>query len=59
VIDAATQRPVSDVQVLIEGTTLGALTNVSGEFAVAGVPAGERTLRVRRIGFRPRRAPSR
>lgn len=51
VVDAATQRPVANAQVQVVGTTSGALTNENGDFVIGAVPAGQRTLRVRRIGF--------
>ena len=53
VVDAASKRPVGDVQVLVVGTGSGALSNANGDFVIAGVPSGERTLRARRIGFAP------
>jgi TonB-linked SusC/RagA family outer membrane protein len=51
VVEAGSQRPVSDAQVQIVGTTAGAITNPAGEFTISNVPVGARTLRVRRIGF--------
>jgi hypothetical protein len=51
VVDAATGQGISDVQVRVEGTTLGAVSGVDGRFVVTGVPAGPATLVVRRIGF--------
>jgi TonB-linked SusC/RagA family outer membrane protein len=51
VTDAGSQRPVSDAQVSVAGTTLGAITNATGDYVVANVPAGARQVRVRRIGY--------
>lgn len=51
VVDATSGAGVSDVQVRVEGTTLGALSGVDGRFTIAGVPAGNVSLLVRRIGF--------
>jgi hypothetical protein len=51
VVDAKTGAGISDVQVRVEGTTLGGLSGVDGRFVVGGVPAGPATLVVRRIGF--------
>lgn len=53
VIDARTQQPILNAQVLVTGTTIGAVTNSAGEYTVAGVPAGSQRIRVRRIGFAP------
>ncbi|MYL05491.1 MAG: TonB-dependent receptor plug domain-containing protein, partial [Gemmatimonadales bacterium] len=45
-------RPLSSVQVFIEGTGIGTFTNASGEFVLLNVPAGEQTLTVRLVGYR-------
>lgn len=51
VIESGSQRPVADAQVVVTGTTVGAVTNATGEYVLPRVPAGQRTVRVRRIGF--------
>ena len=51
VIDAATQAPVADVAVVVEGTRRGAVSQADGSFVIVGVPAGSQTVRARRIGF--------
>src|SRR5437867_3693880 len=53
VIDAGNRRPVPSVQVSIMGTggTVGALTNAQGEFRILNVAAGQRTVRLRRLGY--------
>jgi TonB-dependent SusC/RagA subfamily outer membrane receptor len=53
VVAEGSQRPLADVQVSVEGTTLGASTDVNGRFRIAGVAGQEVRLSVRRIGFRP------
>ncbi len=53
VTEAATGRPLPDVQLVVTGTRLGAVTNAAGEYHIAGVPAGARTVTARRIGFQP------
>ncbi len=53
ITDAGTQRPIADVQIGIAGSVLGAVTSQTGEFLLANVPSGERTVTVRRIGFTP------
>jgi len=53
VTDAATGQPLASVQVSIEGTGLGTLTNVQGRFLVVNVPAGEQAIRLVRIGYSP------
>jgi TonB-linked SusC/RagA family outer membrane protein len=52
VIEAGSQRPVSSVQVVVDGTNLGAVTTANGDYTIANVPAGEHTIRARRIGYR-------
>jgi len=53
VVDAASGRALDEVQVVVTGTRLGASTGADGNFTVTGVPAGARTLTVRRIGYQP------
>jgi iron complex outermembrane receptor protein len=43
--------PVADAVVWVEATALRAMSNASGEYAIAAVPPGTVTVRVRRIGF--------
>ncbi|MBK6305914.1 MAG: TonB-dependent receptor plug domain-containing protein [Gemmatimonadetes bacterium] len=52
-MDARTLRGVDGAQVSVEGGTLGALTDASGGFRIAGVTGAQVTLQVRRIGYRP------
>ena len=51
VTDAASQRPVSSVQAVLVGTSLGTLSRDNGRFVILNVPAGEYTLRLSRIGY--------
>jgi TonB-linked SusC/RagA family outer membrane protein len=53
VTEAGSQRPVSDVQVTIVGTSSGAVTGQNGDYTINNVPAGQRTVRARRLGFTP------
>ncbi len=57
VTEAGSQRPVSDVQVTVVGTGSGALTGQNGDYTITNVPAGQRTLRARRLGFNPLEKP--
>ena len=43
--EAGTQRPLSDAQISVVGTQLGAVTHAAGDFVISGVPAGARSLR--------------
>ncbi len=49
--DAASQRPLSDAQISIPGTGLGALSNAQGAFVIRSVPAGEVTVRAEILGY--------
>lgn len=51
VVDAASGTAVGAAQVLIAGTQLGTSTDANGEYRIAGVPVGARTITVRRIGY--------
>jgi TonB-dependent starch-binding outer membrane protein SusC len=53
VTDASLGRGLPDVQVTINGTRIGALTGANGEYTLTGVPTGQRTITVRRIGYQP------
>lgn len=56
VTDVGTGQPIGNVQVAIVGTTLGALTNQDGVFAVRGITPGTVTVRAIRIGYSELRA---
>ena len=51
VVDAASNQPLSDVQVRVENSTLGALTQANGEYVLGNVPAGRATVSARRVGY--------
>jgi TonB-dependent SusC/RagA subfamily outer membrane receptor len=53
VTDAASGRGLPEAQVIVTGTRIGAATNETGEFTLAGVPAGPRSVTVRRLGYQP------
>ena len=56
ITDAATNAPLTGVQVRVEGTTIGAVTDADGAFTITGAPAGSRVLVTRRLGYAPARA---
>lgn len=51
VVEAATRRPLSAVQVSIPGTGIGSLTNAQGQFVLTNVPVGEVQVRAQMIGY--------
>jgi hypothetical protein len=54
-IDAATGQPLTNVEVSIVGTTLGARSDLDGRFTILRVPAGAQAVVARRIGLQPKR----
>jgi len=51
VTDASTGEPLIGVNILIVGTTRGAITDLSGRYAIIGIPAGTYTVRASLIGY--------
>ena len=49
--------PLAGVQVIVEGTGLGAVSQDNGQYVIAHVPVGARTIRVRSVGYRPQAVP--
>ncbi len=52
VIEEGSLRPLSSVQVFIEGSGIGTFTNASGDFVLLNVPVGEQTVVARLVGYR-------
>jgi hypothetical protein len=50
-------RVVPRAEVRVEGTRLGALTDSTGQYRLADVPAGPQVVLVRRLGYAPSRIP--
>lgn len=53
VLDRLTNEPVIGASVVLVGTTLGAATDIEGNFTITNVPAGVRALRVSAVGYQP------
>ncbi|MBM4166024.1 MAG: TonB-dependent receptor [Ignavibacteria bacterium] len=51
ITDASTGEALLNANVIIVGTTRGAVTDVSGKFTIEGVPVGKYTLRATLIGY--------
>ena len=52
VVDAASLRPLDNVQIGVQGTSLTAITDAAGQFRITNVPNAEVTLQLRRIGYK-------
>lgn len=52
VTDASTGEPLIGVNVTIEGTTLGASTDIDGYYVILNIPAGTYTVKFDYIGYR-------
>jgi TonB-dependent starch-binding outer membrane protein SusC len=53
VLETGSSRPLVGAQVVVSGSTLGAVTSNAGVYRISGVPARQVELRVRLIGFAP------
>jgi hypothetical protein len=51
--DARSGEPLPSVNVIIEGTTLGAATNPDGYFAILNIPPGRYRVVATLVGFKP------
>ncbi len=51
VVAGQTGQPVPTAQVMVVGTSVGALSDADGRFRIENVPVGNRQLRVVRIGY--------
>jgi iron complex outermembrane receptor protein len=49
--DKSNQQPIENVEVLIEGTKLSAITNQDGRFIIPGINSGEHKLIFQHIGY--------
>ncbi|MCG8390968.1 MAG: TonB-dependent receptor [Cytophagales bacterium] len=51
VIEATTKQPLPGASVYVKGTTIGAATDLQGEFIILNVPAGRQTIVATYIGY--------
>lgn len=51
--DGSTQQPLIGANVIVEGTEMGAATNVEGEFVIPNVAPGIYHVRLEMIGYQP------
>ncbi|MDZ7300955.1 MAG: TonB-dependent receptor [candidate division KSB1 bacterium] len=53
IIDAENSEVIAGVNVMIEGMTIGAVSDVNGNFVILNVPPGTYTLKASMIGYAP------
>ena len=53
VVDKATGEPLPGVNVIVEGTFLGASTDIDGVYFIVNVPPGTYNLEVSYVGYQP------
>ena len=53
VTDEESQAAVAGAELVVEGTDRWTLSGADGRFVLDGVPAGDRIIRVERLGYRP------
>jgi hypothetical protein len=51
VLDKQTQEPIAGANVFIEGLSLGAASDISGDFFILNIPPGKYTLNIQMIGY--------
>ena len=51
VVDAGSGEPLVGANVVVVGSSMGAATNVSGEYTVLNVPSGTFTLKTSYVGY--------
>ncbi len=51
VTDAETGEPLPSVNVIIEGTSMGAVTNIDGSYVILNVPPGSYNVRFSMVGY--------
>ena len=51
VIDRATRAPLPGVNLVLEGTTLGAVSDLNGQYAIINIAPGSYTLRASMMGY--------
>lgn len=51
VLDKQTGEPLPGVNIVIEGSTLGAATDIDGNYVILNVPSGKYTLRASFVGY--------
>ncbi|MEN8194623.1 MAG: carboxypeptidase-like regulatory domain-containing protein, partial [Bacteroidota bacterium] len=54
ITDAETGEPLPGINILIEGTTMGAASDINGEYLINNIPPGKYTIIASGVGFQKR-----
>jgi TonB-dependent receptor len=54
IMDAATNETLIGVNIVVQGTSLGAATNIEGQFRIVGIPEQPFTVKVSYVGYEPK-----
>jgi len=52
IVDRDTQQPLIGANIILDGTTMGAATDIEGHFEIRNVPVGSYSIRAHMIGYR-------
>lgn len=53
ITDLDTKQPLAGVNIIVEGTTLGAASDNNGNYLISNIPSGNQTLTASYIGYEP------
>lgn len=51
IVDAQTKQPIPGVNVLVENTSMGSVTDVNGQYTILNVPPGSYSVRASMVGY--------
>ena len=57
IVDQESGDPLIGANIIIDGTTMGAATDVEGNYQITNIPAGEHVLKVTYIGYEELQKP--
>jgi len=57
IVDQESGDPLIGANIIIDGTTMGAATDVEGSYQITNIPAGEHVLKVTYIGYEKQQKP--
>lgn len=55
VVDANTKEPIVGMSIMVEGTTMGAASDIDGNYVILNIPPGNYSLKASAVGYHPSR----